>query len=344
MREYGYGFETKKEERRIEVGQVVVSRKELGSEIRKQFAIAAKLAEPQHGLFLVSEGVGTEEGAAVAAREIARVVSEELGEKLDRMIENNDAVADSAEKRQKRIGALVRVKMIDVFTQALDTVKLRGVLSKPLADSGIKSTVAKLVEMSDGTKRLFLAHVGDVRAYLFRDGRLFALTMDQTMLRHQLDRKKITEKEFDQIDQAIEPDKLSENHRAMFALRSGASAMNGEESVVPEVQEYAVREGDRIAILNAGVHFNLLKSEIAEILNCGNTDAQTEFSLQEVADNEAGRKSPRGRSIAADLSAVVYTIEEHSGEREYLHLEKIAKSALSFDEEIERLLTGLKPL
>lgn len=343
MREQGIRFETK-ETRQTEVGCVLIGRKELGSEIRKEFAVAAKLAEPRHGLFLVSEGVGIEEGAAVAAREIARVASEELGEKLDRMIENNDAVVDSTEKRQKRIGALVRAKMIEVFTQALDSVKLRGVLSKQFADSGFKSTVAKLVEMPDATKRLFLAHVGDVRAYLFRDNRLFTLTMDQTMLRHQLDRKKITDEEFDQIDQAIEPDKLPENHKALFALRSGVSVMNGEEGVAPEVQEYAVREGDRVVILNAGVHFNLLKSEIAEILKREGTDAQTESGLQEAADNEAGRKNPRGRSIASDLSAVVYTVDEHSGGREYLHVKETTEPPLSFDEEIERLTTGLKPL
>jgi serine/threonine protein phosphatase PrpC len=339
MREQRITFETNNE-KKFEAGDVLAGRKELGSEVRKHFACAAKYRNPDSGLFLVSDGVGTEDGAAVASREIVRVASEELGEELDKMIENNLAVDDKPEKKQKRISALLRTKLNEVFTKAFDGVKLRVTLSQELAGAGFRASVVKFVEMPDTTKRLFVAHVGDVRTYLFRDGRLFSLTLDQTMLRNQLDRGKISAAEYDEIDQAIEPDRISDRHRAMFAFRGGANAMNGDEGVVPEVQEYAVKEGDRIVILNAGVHFNLLKSEIAEVMSQELDDAGTEMALQQAADVQTGKAAPRGRSVAADMSAAVVTVDAQTGTRDYLNSRKETTRALNLAGEIEKLRGG----
>jgi protein phosphatase len=313
-------------------------RKEFGVEKRKQFAGTAKLNDPQSGLFLVAEGVGTEYGSAVAAREMAKAANAELGEKLDRMIDNNASRADSQKDRISRIDALTRAKLIEAFAPALDTIRLRGILSNEVARSGLKAVVSKLVELPDATKRLYIAHVGDARAYVLRNGKLYQLTRDQSLMREEKDRRKISDEDFARVDQTIDPQRLSPEQRALFATRTESRFMGEDDrnGTAPEVQAYAVEPGDRVLIANAGVHLNLLKGELEHLMRFESNDRAAESLIQDSADDEVGRKSPRARSVVADLSAVVCTISRESGSREYLHKKVEIRSVRNSGEAVKR--------
>lgn len=68
----------------------------------------------------------------------------------------------------------------DVMTQAHDTVLERARLDPRLARMG--TTLVTLLITSGATPTAHLAHVGDSRGYLFRDGRLTPSTRDHTLI------------------------------------------------------------------------------------------------------------------------------------------------------------------
>lgn len=78
----------------------------------------------------------------------------------------------------------------DVMTQAHDAVLGRGRLEPRLAQMG--TTLVTLLITSDATPTAHLAHVGDSRGYLFRDGRLTPSTRDHTLIETYLARGILT--------------------------------------------------------------------------------------------------------------------------------------------------------
>lgn len=78
----------------------------------------------------------------------------------------------------------------DVMTQAHDAVLDRARADSRLARMG--TTLVTLLISPDATPTAHLAHVGDSRGYLFRDGRLTASTPDHTLIETYLARGILT--------------------------------------------------------------------------------------------------------------------------------------------------------
>jgi serine/threonine protein phosphatase PrpC len=99
-------------------------------------------------------------------------------------------------------------------------------------------------------ERLFIAQVGDSRAYLLRDGRLRLLTRDQTM-----------------ADQLVESGALRPEDVATFAYRHVLMQAVGTHSTIePAISEINLRHGDRILLCSDGLHGPVPDREIARIL------------------------------------------------------------------------------
>ncbi len=95
-----------------------------------------------------------------------------------------------------------------------------------------------------------IAQVGDSRAYLFRDGRLRQLTMDQTWVQTQVDLGRMTAKE-----------------AASSSLRNVlAAAMGGGREVRPVVERFELAPRDLLLLCSDGLTNELDDAQIAAIL------------------------------------------------------------------------------
>ncbi len=286
-------------------------RVELGSEQRKVVPGVAKLNDPEHGLFGVAEGRGSERVASLVAKDLVSTVAQDLGASLDRQIQNNLYAAGSMDERIARVDALVESKLKEIFLPTIAKVRSRSVVQKEFDHAGLRASIAKLVDLPHARKRLYLSHLGDARVYLLRGERLTQMTQDDTGLTQQMHAGFLSSEDFEQIDQSRSPSELSHEHQQLFPLRHDVVSVTGRNStrITPEVDVYDVQRGDRLVIVNGTVQSNLTTRDIQNWVSTLQDDLQAEDVLQRSADDEAGKKTTRpGRAEAGDLAAVVHTI------------------------------------
>jgi PPM family protein phosphatase len=135
---------------------------------------------------------------------------------------------------------------------------------------------------------LAVAHVGDSRAYLFRDGELGRLTQDHTLVEELLKRGKLTE------EQAAEHPQRSIITRAL--------------GIDPQVEvdtwTYAARAGDVVLMCSDGLTSMISEKQIAEVLSQEpDLDHAAERLIAEA--NEAG-----GRD---NITVILFSLEEVGG-------------------------------
>lgn len=138
------------------------------------------LVDPRVGLAVVADGIGGQHRGDIASALAVRVVHEHL----DRFRPDIDAFAadPTLQRRQRveeRLREAVQLANAEVF-RAGETLS-RG--------RGMGCTMDAVVVAGEN---VFLAHVGDARTYLVRDGRAFQLTEDHTVVQEKLRRGLMT--------------------------------------------------------------------------------------------------------------------------------------------------------
>lgn len=122
-------------------------------------------------LFLVADGMGGHAGGDVASALVTRDIA-----KLD------EAPTGTPEESAERL----RSSLLTANTMLRDTVKDHHELA------GLGTTFVGFLTVDD---QLALAHIGDSRLYLFRDGDLRQVTKDHTFVQRLVDSGRITEEE-----------------------------------------------------------------------------------------------------------------------------------------------------
>ena len=110
--------------------------------------------------------------------------------------------------------------------------------SDPRPAPGSGST---LTAMLLSGSRLGLVHIGDSRAYLFRDGGLFQVTHDHSVTQSMIDAGRLTPEEA-----------ASHPQRSLLVRAVGASAELMRESGMPEAQASAAGDAGPVAARRAG--------------------------------------------------------------------------------------------
>ncbi|HEX2656696.1 MAG TPA: PP2C family serine/threonine-protein phosphatase [Polyangia bacterium] len=189
-------------------------------------------------LMVVCDGMGGAAAGEVASRLAAKSIKQHLqtegtrareapGESLERAVLNaNDAVLGEARAHPEEKGM------------------------------GTTCTAAILAP-----ERLAVAQVGDSRAYLLRDGRLRALTRDQTL-----------------AAQLVEAGALKPEEVKRFPYRNVLSQALGTKGTVdPVITDEELREGDRVLLCSDGLHGSVSDEAIAKILgSAGDVAAASE--------------------------------------------------------------------
>jgi protein phosphatase len=194
----------------------------------------------QDPLYAVADGMGGHRGGEVAStlalQTIRRLLAAREGSLADRVHEANRAVFE------------------------------RSQADREVAGMGTTLTVAEL----EG-RRLRLAHVGDSRAYLFRDGRLDLLTEDHTLVHRMVLEGEITESEAG-----------SHPHRSILTRALGVDgAVEVDEGMLE------LRAGDRLLLCTDGLTGMVEDEEIETVLR-DEADPQEAVDRLVRAANRAG--------------------------------------------------------
>ena len=137
---------------------------------------------------------------------------------------------------------------------------------------------------------LAIAHVGDSRAYMFRDGSLNRLTRDHSLVEELKQRGKLTE------EQAAEHPQRSIITRAL----------GPEPSVEVDTWSYPVRAGDVLLLCSDGLTSMLSEQQVAEILQASATLEQAADELINEANEAGGRDN---------ITVVLFRVEEVGSDR-----------------------------
>lgn len=291
----------------------IAARKELGSEKRLPLQ-TSKLNCPREGIFMVAQSEDEQMGA-ISARIAEGVFGSMLGKSLDNEIQNLSQTDQSQDHQVHLVDTHVRTRLKEAFLRVRDELDKQVSFIDGLERMSVKTTAAKMVDLPGGQKRMYIGHVGDARAYLVRGDSIYQLTKDQTGLRQQVESGFLTEDEYEQIDQAVDPSGLDRVKQQMFGMRDQAISITSGAEHPEQIIAYDVHPGDKILITNDGLHKNTLQSEIEAVFQEDVfDDAGAEKELQQMGDNQTGTAHPRGRSEAKPIAAVVYSVPE--GRRE----------------------------
>lgn len=174
-----------------------------------------------YGLFAVADGMGGSRGGKVASQ----IVTGELAR-----------AALSTES------GLVAQELVSVLRTINERIFRLGSRTDALARMGTTCTAASIVG-----GHLALAHVGDSRAYMSRDGKAFRLTADHRFVQDMIDQGKLTEDEASQhpyrnvltrgvgVREKLDVDLLEQDLRpgdALLLCSDGLSDMVREEQIL----------------------------------------------------------------------------------------------------------------
>ena len=203
----------------------------------------AYVCEPP--LFAIADGMGGAQAGELASRVAAAAIEE-------------TAVEASGEEG---LVAIVRTANARVFERALQDPAVAGM--------GTTATVA-LVDEEAGT--IALAHVGDSRAYRYRDGVLEQLTSDHSLVGEMVRSGRLTEDEA-----AVHP------HRSVITR-----ALGTEPEVEVDTSTIDVAPGDLLLLCSDGLSAMMRDEEIARVVGASGGDPTVAGEELVRAANAAG--------------------------------------------------------
>jgi PPM family protein phosphatase len=185
---------------------------------------------PRGTLFMVADGMG-----GAAAGEIAsRMAADQVFSHMTSVWPDDKEV--SAQRFAYRIKEAVELANTKIHVHAREHPEVRGM--------GTTSTVAGVFG-SD----LYLAQVGDSRAYLIRGGKITQITKDQSLMQRLVEAGELTEEEAEQSE------------RRNIILQ----ALGPDPRVKVDLTWQALRQGDLLVLCSDGLSGQVKKEEMAEM-------------------------------------------------------------------------------
>jgi len=203
------------------------------------------------GIFIVCDGMGGERGGAVAAEAVSTLLPRIIERRLPSQLEPE--------------GVLETLK--DSITDLSAMLRRRGEDEPELHGMG-STVVLALVSGED----VYIAHLGDSRAYLFREGSLRRLTRDHTIVAVMVELGQLTPEE-------------ARRHPARSRL-SRYVGMSGKAAV--DAMKITLKPGSRLLLCTDGLTEMLSDDEIAAILGEAGDSKSACHRLVEEANRAGG--------------------------------------------------------
>lgn len=185
------------------------------------------LVSVERGLFVVADGMGGHAGGQLASGTVIRVLDEEIA---------LPSASDNCEEA-----------LFDTLLKANNIILNKG---QDEAYHGMGTTVTAAMFHAEV---LYIAHIGDSRAYLFREGNLSLLTQDHSLVNELLQKGELTLEE-------------AQNHPRRNIL---TRALGTIEFPKIDLFDLPVQVGDLLLLCTDGLYNQVHDEEIESILSSG---------------------------------------------------------------------------
>ncbi len=219
----------------------------------------AYLVDGERGLFVVADGMGGHAAGEVASRITVESIQE--------FIASSDDTTESSWPFGYGNRASSSGNRLTAAVERANEKVMRAVANRPELKGMGTTVVAALVD----AERATLVHVGDSRAYLFRDGELRRLTDDHSWVQ-------------EQVNAGI----LSEDEARSHPLKNVVTrALGGSPHVSVDLIEVPLRAGDRFLLCSDGLTGMVGDEEILGFLV---SETSPEAAVRKLVDlaNERG--------------------------------------------------------
>ncbi len=216
--------------------------------------------DAEEGLFIVADGMGGHAAGEVASKITVETINEFIAAtrqkeeatwpfKYNHELDfNSNRLAVAIEKANERVMSAVAAQP---WLKGMGTTVVAGLLNE---------------------KILSLAHVGDSRAYLLRDGQLSCLTDDHSWVHEQVNAGILTEEE-------------AKSHPLKNVV---TRALGGGPSVSPDLQELVFLPGDRFLFCSDGLTTMLSDEEIRDVALAEKTSKEICEKLIDLSNQKGG--------------------------------------------------------
>ncbi|HEX2878790.1 MAG TPA: Stp1/IreP family PP2C-type Ser/Thr phosphatase [Polyangiaceae bacterium] len=206
---------------------------------------------PSRGaVFGVCDGMGGAAAGEVASQLAVDIIFERLG---------SDPPATQRDELARRLVEAVEQAGVRIFHNARSDRARRGM--------GTTSTIGVLLD-----DRLFLAQVGDSRAYVYRGGALVQVTRDQSLVNQLIEAGQLTEQEADSFE-----------HNNIILQALGTA-----ETVQVDLTYVDLRRGDTLMMCSDGLSGMVKADEIKNVLAAHSDPMQAAQALIERANKAGG--------------------------------------------------------
>ncbi len=158
--------------------------------------------------------------------------------------------------------------------------RLAEMIEEDSGTDGMGTTVTAV--LFDG-ERIAVAHLGDSRGYLWRDGELLRITHDHSWVQSLIDEDRITEEEA-----------AVHSHRSLLL-----KVLDGRHDNDPDLASYDVQAGDRVLLCSDGLSSFVDHERMAQAMSIGSADAVAAELVQLALD------SPSNDNITVVVADVV---------------------------------------
>lgn len=196
-------------------------------------------------VFAVADGMGGARGGEVASR----IATEALEPEIDEQVSAEEALHRVIAKANRAINQIA---------------------SQDEAHSGMGTTLTAAVV---GENEVSVAHVGDSRAYLFRNGELSRLTRDHSLVEELKRQGQLTEEE-------------AESHPQRSII---TRALGPEPDVEIDTHSHFARDGDTFLLCSDGLTTMVSDDEIGEVLSAEPDLKSATRKLVDLANEHGGR-------------------------------------------------------
>ena len=200
------------------------------------------LINEELNLFVVADGmgghVGGEYASAIAVNTVEEIVTSlEVGSSgLDGEVDTQE-LTDPVEVTRHRLAHAIRLAGRRIFEKAREQPEYHGM-----------GTTAVVVQI-DGANA-YVAHVGDSRVYLMRDGKVEQVTEDHSLIAEKIRHGLITEEE-------------AKTHRMRNVI---TRSLGYQEDVEVDLQVRAVRRGDTYLLCSDGLSGHVNGDEMGAVM------------------------------------------------------------------------------
>lgn len=197
-------------------------------------------------LLAVADGMG----GAAAGEVASKIAMEVLDESFSRYVE---ALAQGKP-----------VVGIDKLTDKAIRLANRRVYAAAIRNEGRRGMGTTLTMIAISGRKAYLGHVGDSRAYLVRQDKIYQLTRDHSWVEEQLEKGLLTEEE-------------AKTHQWRNLI---TRALGTRPQVAPDIIEIAVQRDDVFVIATDGLHSLVTPEEIlAEVKRTPNRQSAVEYLI-----------------------------------------------------------------